>query len=204
MDADWFESPEFALSDRDEKVLHVIGEEGLTAFTFDGLKRRLGLHQETLSRILSRLEEQGIVEKGFEGYGITSKGKELLSLHPLNQKQNRIPLLQTLLPRDVPVEQIILDLKGKWFGELRWLGYSDNEEGSTLKWITEDGRIQVDASFTYESLSVEATLQQEKDMNAALKASYQFMAYVSKLYSKPNRMKPVAYYNSFDPYSTPA
>jgi hypothetical protein len=162
------------------------------------------LHQETLSRILSRLEEQGIVEKGFEGYEITTKGKELLSLSRLNQKQNRVPLLQTLLPRDVPVEQIILDLKGKWFGELRWLGYSENEEGITLKWITEDGRTQVEANFSYESLSVEAMLQQEKDLNAALKASYQLMAYISKLYSKPNKMKPVAYYKAFDPYSTPA
>ncbi len=204
MDADWFETLDYSFSERDAKVLHIIGEESLTAFTFDGLKRRLGCHQETLSRILTRLEEQGIVEKGFQGYEITSKGKKLLSLHPLHTRQNRVPLLQTLIPRDVPVEQIILDLKGKWFGELRWLGYSDNEEGITLKWITEDGRIQVDASFSYENLSVEAMLQQENDLNAALKASYQLMAYVSKLYSKPNRMKTVAFSNAFDPYSTPA
>jgi len=197
MDANWFESSDYSLSERDAKVLHVIGEDGLTTFTFEGLKRRLGLHQETLSRILSRLEQQGIVEKGFEGYEITSKGKELLSLHPLSAKQNHISLLQALLPRDVPVDEIILDLKGKWFGELRWLGYSENEEGIILKWITEDGKIQVDASFSYESLSVEATLRQENDLNTALKASYQLMAYVSKLYSKPKRAR-------FDPYLTPA
>ena len=48
----------YPLSERDTDVLSLIDEEDLTMFTFDGLKRRLGLHPETLSRILSLLEQE--------------------------------------------------------------------------------------------------------------------------------------------------
>ena len=48
-------------------------QEDLSLFTFDGLKRRMGLHPETLSRILNRLEAEGIVKKSSEGYTVTKE-----------------------------------------------------------------------------------------------------------------------------------
>jgi DNA-binding MarR family transcriptional regulator len=60
------ERPE-VIPERDLSVLRLIGDEELTGFTFDGLKRRLGAHSETLSRTLDRLESEGIVEKGEQG-----------------------------------------------------------------------------------------------------------------------------------------
>jgi DNA-binding PadR family transcriptional regulator len=184
------ESP---FGEKDTNVLRVIGEEDLTGFTFDGLKRRLGMHPETLSRVLYRLEGEGIVEKGSSGYEITERGKDFLRLHPLSTNGSCLPLLQTLLSPDLPTQRIISDLKGKWFGVLRWLGYSKNDEDVTLKWITEDGGVQVDANFSEGELSIEAKLLREKDLNEALKASYQLMGYISKLYSK-RRAKRVAYF----------
>ncbi len=56
------------LTARDTDVIQAVVEEGLTVFTFDGLKRLVGLHQEKLSRIIDRLEEEGFVEKVPEGY----------------------------------------------------------------------------------------------------------------------------------------
>ena len=46
-------SADYSLSERDADVLALIETEDLATFTFDGLKRRTGLHPETLSRILS-------------------------------------------------------------------------------------------------------------------------------------------------------
>lgn len=204
MDAEWQDTPEFSLSERDTNVLHVIGEEDLTSFTFEGLKRRLGVHPEALSRILYRLEDQGIVEKGLGGYKVTSKVKEFLRFHPLSKREPRVPLLQTLLPFDVSIQQVVSDLRGKWFGMLRWLGYSENDEGITLKWVTEDGGIQVDANFSDGELSIEAKLLWEKDLNVALKASYQLMGYIAKLYSRQGRIRQIAYFRIFDPYLMPA
>jgi DNA-binding PadR family transcriptional regulator len=188
--------PESLFGENDTNVLRVIGEEDLMGFTFDGLKRRLGMHPETLSRVLYRLEDEGIVEKGSSGYRVTEKGKEFLRLHPLSINGSCLPLLQTLLSPDVPIQQIVSDLKGKWFGVLRWLGYSKNDEDVTLKWITEDGEVQVDAKFSKGELSIEAKQLQDKDLNSALKASYQLIGYISKLYSRRGRARRVAYFKA--------
>ena len=115
-----------------------------------------------------------------------------------------MPLLQTLLPFDVSIQQVVSDLRGKWFGMLRWLGYSESDEGITLKWVTADGGIQIDANFSDGELSIEAKLLWEKDLNVALKASYQLMGYIAKLYSKPGRIRQIAYFRIFNPYLMPA
>src|SRR5437667_185182 len=57
------ESEESNLTPRDTGVLQTVMGEGLMVFTFDGLKRLTGLHQEKLSRIIDRLEEEGLLEK---------------------------------------------------------------------------------------------------------------------------------------------
>ena len=62
MDNDWSDAPDY-IGQNGTRVLQVIGEEKLTNFSFDRLKRRLGVHPETLSRILYRLAEQGIIKK---------------------------------------------------------------------------------------------------------------------------------------------
>jgi Mn-dependent DtxR family transcriptional regulator len=64
--------------ERDINVLHIIDEDDLTSFAFEGLKRRLKIHPETLSRILYRLADQDILKKGDNGYTLTSKAKKLL------------------------------------------------------------------------------------------------------------------------------
>ena len=51
LNVDWQSLPtDYTLSERDADVLALIENEGLAIFTFDGLKRRTGLHPETLSR----------------------------------------------------------------------------------------------------------------------------------------------------------
>jgi hypothetical protein len=200
MDVNWQEFPDSTFNERDMNVLSLIGEEGLTSFTFDGLKRRLGVHPETLSRILCRLEDQGLVEKQSEGYRATAKVKELVPAYPLTARKPRISIMRTLLSPDVPVQQLISNLSGRWFGVLRWLGYSENKEDISLKWITEDGGVQVNAVFSDNQLSIEAKLLHEKNLNTALRASYQLMGYIAKFYSGRNRISRVAYFGDFRPY----
>ena len=82
---------DYELSERDADVLALIEKEDLATFTFDGLKRRIGLHPETLSRILARLESEGIVKKEREGYKVTPKITRL-KLHGQQREEATTPL----------------------------------------------------------------------------------------------------------------
>jgi DNA-binding transcriptional ArsR family regulator len=183
--------PDWSLSERDVDVLAFLGEEEFSFFTFEGLKRRLGLHPETLSRILDRLEAEGIVKKSSQGYTVTKEIVKLLR-HPTRENGNsRVTLLQTFLPSDLPVEDLISNLRGRWFGLLRWLGLANSVENVALKWVTEDGDIQVDAKITLNTLTIEARFLHGYNRNLALKAAYQLMTHISKL-SAHNRAPPIA------------
>src|SRR5207245_4197153 len=72
------QSGDIDLTPRDSNILHAIQDEGLTVFAFDGLKRLLGVHQEMLSRVLDRLEDEGLLEKVSEGYRVMVRGSELI------------------------------------------------------------------------------------------------------------------------------
>jgi DNA-binding Lrp family transcriptional regulator len=204
LNVNWQAAPDFySLSERDTDVLSLIDEEGLITFTFDGLKRRLGLHPETLSRILSRLEQEGLVKKTPEGYKVTPKITKL-KLHPTRHEASSVSLLQTFLPSDMLTQRLIVELKGRWFGVLRWLGVSENSEGVTLKWVTEDSGIQIAASISGTELNIDAKFLSGTNLNLALKAAYQLMAHIGNLYSDSRLARHVAYYADSRFYSMPA
>jgi len=203
LNVNWQDAPDFySLSERETDVLSLIDEEGLTTFTFDGLKRRLGLHPETLSRILSRLEKEGMVKKTPEGYTVTPKITKL-KIHPTRNETSSVSLLQTFLPSDMMTQKLIASLKGKWFGILRWLGISKNSDGVTLKWVTEDGGIQIAATISGTELNIEAKFLSDTNLNLALKAAYQLMAHIGKLYSGTRLARHVTYYGDSSFYLMP-
>lgn len=205
LNVNWQNLPaNYYLSERDADVLALIENEDLTLFTFDGLKRRTGLHSETLSRILGRLEQEGIVKKEPEGYRVTPKITKLKHKQP-HHEEPTTPLIQTFLPSDLMTQQLILALKGRWFGLLRWMGISENNQGVALKWITEDGGIQIAANIQGTALNIEAKFLTNNDLNLALKASYQLMANIGKLCQSSHafRAQNVAFYGQ-SPFMMPA
>jgi hypothetical protein len=194
LNVDYHSIPMSSLGDRDSDILAFLGEEDFAIFTFEGLKRRLGLHPETLSRILNRLEQEGFVEKTSEGYKVTREIAKHLKLHQTSTEDSRVSLLQTYLPTDMPIQQLVSSLRGKWFGLLRWLGLSETNEDVTLKWVTEDGDIQIDAKITETQLAIEAKFLHHNNLNQALKAAYQLMAYIGKLCQRTPMARHVAYF----------
>src|SRR5271157_1922492 len=100
------------MSERDMGVLRVLEEEDLTGFSFEGLKRRVGTHPETLSRVLSRLEEQNIVERAEDGYRVTTTGREHLMVHPIGNSGERLTLLKTMLPPNGNLQSVFDNLRG--------------------------------------------------------------------------------------------
>lgn len=191
LDVGWHGIP--AVSERDADVLSLIDEEDLTVFTFDGLKRRLGLHPETLSRILNRLEQEGVVKKEPNGYKVTPKLAKL-RLQETHRDETRVPLLQTYLPSNMQIQHLIANLRGRWFGLLRWFGISEDSRGVTMKWVTEDGGIQINAIIEDSTLTINAKFLRDNNLNRALSASYQLMAYIGKLLSGGHLASHVGYF----------
>lgn len=189
------------LTPRDTGVVQAIMEEALSVFTFDGLKRLLGLHQEKLSRIIDRLEEEGVLEKVPEGYRVTTKGNAMIP-RPLGSAQLPVPIVQSLLPRDIDIENIVSNLKGRWFGKLRWLGYSKNDDGVVLKWIAEEEGFQLDAKFADNYLSIDAKVGETGEASEAVKAAHLLLGHVSRSYNPPKQKgrmaSPIVFYSAAD------
>jgi hypothetical protein len=182
LDESWTSISE--LEERDIAVIQVIHTEDLTYFTFEGLKRILKIHPETLSRILTRLTEDEVIEKTDNGYSLTVRGKQLLKQQTHQSAPARVPVLQSFIPPELSVDKIASDLKGKWFGSLRWLGYSVSEGTLELKWITTNGEIVVSAVFSSGMLQIYSKAVTENDFSSTLSVAYQLMGYITKLISK--------------------
>lgn len=195
-DSEFQDSAESDITPRDSNILQAIQEEGLMVFTFDGLRRLLGVHQETLSRVLDRLEAAGLVEKAPDGYRLTSEAQTFA--RPLSSDIARVPIVQALLPEDVLVGRMVEALKGRWFGRLRWVGYSETQDGMVLKWVTDDDGVLVGARFADPYLTIEAKIDDGKEIASAVKASHQLLGYISRLYNRPRKTgrfaSPVSYY----------
>ncbi|HEY6283405.1 MAG TPA: hypothetical protein VIW22_05715 [Nitrososphaerales archaeon] len=192
-----------AMSPRDEEVFRAIGEEGLSIFTFDGLRRITGVHPETLSRSLERLEEDGILAKSPEGYSVTDKAKSTFGLRPAYGGDKRVPILHTFLPHGASAGVVISALKGRWFDTIRWVGMAESEEGVVMKWVTDDGSAVVDARFASGQLDIEARVVKEADLPKAVRAAHQLMGRISRLYSsgRPGSKVMMMHIGNFKPYA---
>jgi hypothetical protein len=172
------------------KVLDVLANEHLAEFTFDGIRRKTGMHQEMLSRTLERLRKQSLLVRTSRGYTVSPECgvTEIESLNHDHSGQDSVPLAQILLPSDIDVHNVIDALQRKWFSNLRWLGYSIMGERVILKWLTEDNQIQIEATFSDGSVQIQArsrTLQ----LNRSIMAANHLLAFIVRIYEKQPRAR---------------
>ena len=136
----------------DKKVLSVLNQDSDVSdnqYTFNGLVRKLGIHQQSLTRSLHRLESAGLVKKTDYGYKLTKNldsilvkksriDLENLSKRISHQYEQFEQILQLYIPTDIKVEDVINKLLGKWFGTLRWIGIIEGDGGYVLQWASSD------------------------------------------------------------------
>jgi len=132
-------APAAAPSSNDERVLQALADEEATVLSFQGLRRRSGLHQESLARALHRLEEDGLIERTPQGYRLTSGTLPARSSSAAVQSPPHLPLLQAYLPPALPPQQLLEALQARWSRRLRWMGYATTSRGLLLKWSTAHG-----------------------------------------------------------------
>lgn len=154
-----------------------------TSFSFQGIKRALKLHQERLSRGLSRLHSQGYVFKDGDGYLITPKGKRVVGRMETESKRTMVGA--SYIPLGVDLAFIQSQLKGRWFGGMRWLGASSRGDSSSLKWVSEDGEIQVELKVRRDVLEVALMSYPPNEETRAKKmASQLFVKIVNAIYGR--------------------
>jgi hypothetical protein len=172
------------------KVLEVLADEHLAEFTFDGIRRKTGMHQEILSRTLERLREQSLLVRTSRGYSVSQElgVTEIESLNHDRSGQDSVPLAQILLPSDIDIHNVIDALQRKWFSNLRWLGHSIMGERIILKWLTEDNQIQIEATFSDGSVQIQAR-SRTSQLNRSIMAANHLLAFIVRIYEKQPRAR---------------
>ena len=174
------EFDESDLDDREREVLKLLSREQNTYFSFQGLKRRLGLHQETLTRTLKRLEEAHAIERSPEGYRLRNPSNTF----SFDIRTNEIyakPLIDAYLPADVDVTVLFQRLRGHWFSNFRWLGYSQDGTQLSMTWISEDGQMQVQARVGGGKITIVADSLSRNEEPRRIAAAYQLFDHVTKV-----------------------
>ena len=154
----------------DTKVLELLNEAG-SNYSFKGLMRKLNLHQQSLSRALRRLEELGLVERTSFGYRlgrINAVRGEQRSPKGIEYTQ----LLQTYIPGGVKSSEVLRQLIGRWFKNLRWLGMIESGTGYTLQWASDDGSFQINLRLISDYVIIETNAETEKEKVQAMAGSY--------------------------------
>ena len=165
----------------DNKVLSVLNESG-SNYSFKGLMRKLGLHQQSLSRALHRLEEMGLVEKSPVGYRLSKGGESAISRVGLHSPKGReyMQLLQSYIPLNVRASEIVRQLVGRWFKNLRWMGMIESGTGYTLQWTSDDGSFQINLRMISEYIVIETNASTEKEKVDAMVGSYAIYEQITK------------------------
>ena len=174
-------------SDNDLVILKAIGEDDdARELSFQGIKRKLGLHQETLSRALHRLQRDGFVERLEHAYKISPKGLSTIShdngfrpkLEPIDPYA--VSLLQAKLPADVNLNDIVDALSYRWFGNLRWLGSTLARDSATLNWITSDSGLKLSVRIKEDALTIETFPTSANSISEASRAAFQLFDLVTR------------------------
>ncbi len=164
----------------DSKVLDVLSENN-SNYTFRGIMRKLGMHQESLSRSLQRLHELDLIEKSQLGYKLSEKGAFLAKEDP-KLKISYTPLLQTYVPSNVHASDIITNMAGRWFKNLRWIGMVESQTDYVLQWLSEFGSFDLNLRIAPNYITIESSATTEKDKSDAMVSAYRIIQEVSKLY----------------------
>jgi DNA-binding Lrp family transcriptional regulator len=140
-----------AIGRLDERVVDILCEyEGTIAF--NGLRRALRAHPESLSRALRRLEREGLVRRSATGYSAATprpSPEDAPGRAPIRSLVASVELV----PGTVP-SAVLGSLAGRWFGPLRWVGIHERPGEPTLVWSVADEQGHVLLSIRHRHLRV--------------------------------------------------
>lgn len=160
------------LREHDREVLEFLSKDPAAQVAFQGIRRRMGIHPEQLSRALHRLAEDDLVQKTEVGYRVTSKALSIFSPKEWSSDRPGATVLQTYLPADVDVRALVASLRGSWIGPLRWYGLVESGEELRLSWALEDESIQLDVRIHAGQLTIMANVESHDRLDEATRLGH--------------------------------
>lgn len=168
--------------ERDILALFITKSPTSWSYTFSGIRRLLGTHQQTLSNALDRMIEDSILVKDKSGYQLNDKSKNFqltADYGPETVKDPRKWLLVTenedtgrekvwigTTPNFIPVAPVARKLAGRWFDSFRFTGsyINSRKNQATLEWVNVlDVSMQMIVEITQDQLMIEL-----KDMSPVM------------------------------------
>src|SRR5207237_6055922 len=116
------------LREHDREVLEFLSQDPASRVAFQGLRRRLGIHPEQLSRALHRLSDDNLVERTELGYRVTPRALSVISPGAFSSEEHGVTILQTYLPADLDLRALVHRVHGSWIGPLRWYVLYESED----------------------------------------------------------------------------
>lgn len=176
------------LRQTDIDILNILSgnkvENTITILSFNGLKIRLNVHQEKLSRSLKRLKQLELIEKTQTGYKSTITGKKIFSrLFKTKQHTSRknIQILEMYLPFKVLNKKVVDTIEGRWFGNLRWIGIIQSLTGYQLQWRDIENFIEITLHISDNNIIVETNDNNPLHMSKAFSYSTKIIAWISDI-----------------------
>lgn len=160
------------LRDHDREVLEFLSRDPAAQVAFQGIRRRLGIHPEQLSRALHRLAEDDLVQKTEVGYRVTPKALSVFSPKEWGSNRPGITVLETFLPADVDNRALVASLRGSWVGPLRWYGLAEFPEELRLSWGLEDETVRLSVRIRAGQLVIEAEVASHDRLDEATRLGH--------------------------------
>ena len=168
-----------SINEADQAILKTLEADGGT-MAFQGLRRRMNIHQEKLSRALQRLEEDGLVHHTSQGYVLTQKGSSLAHKWLSEPPKVYSTILQSFLPGDLSPKNMAHHLEGRWFHNLRWQGIKDGGDQIILRWVTELTGVEVVLHLAWGQVRVETDAVDRERLIEALMGAQKVFGYLTE------------------------
>ena len=168
------------LRDHDREVLEFLSHDPDSHVAFQGLRRRLGIHPEQLSRALHRLADSELVERTDLGYRVTPRALSVMSPSAFPSEEQGVIILQTYLPADLDLRALVQRVHGSWIGPLRCYGLSESADGLRLAWALEDDSIRLETLIRPGHLAVIAKALSPDRLDDAARLGHQLFQHIAR------------------------
>jgi hypothetical protein len=166
------------LHNNDRKIISFLKQDSASyQYTFNGLARKLEIHPQSLARSLHRLIDLRLIEKSNDGYklrksillnGVIENPHGEKIIVDGSSTKPYVQLIHAYLPLASINDAMVHNLVGKWFGNLRWLGLIETENGYRLQWTNNKSPFLIVVHIASRYLTIETNAMTNKDKVEAI------------------------------------